>query len=75
VKKIIKLDQILDGTNKQDGLTVLTWIEAALVYLHQEFLHASVEYIQSDNAAAYHLKELILAIPLLNDVSIIDISD
>jgi hypothetical protein len=49
-------------------LTVLALIEAALVYLHQEFPFASIEYIQLDNAAAYHLKELVLAIPLLNAV-------
>jgi hypothetical protein len=69
-KSVIKLDQILDGTNKQDGLTVLTLIEAALIYLHQEFPFASIKYIQSDNASAYHLKELVLAIPLLNAVRI-----
>jgi hypothetical protein len=73
-KNVVKLDQILDGTNKQDGLTVLALIEAALVYLHQEFPSASIEYIQSDNAAAYHLKELVLAIPLLNAVSFLTFS-
>jgi hypothetical protein len=70
-KNEIKLDQILDGTNKQDGLTVLALIEAALVYLQQEFPFALIEYIQSDNAAAYHLKELVLAIPLLHAVRIV----
>jgi hypothetical protein len=58
-RKVIKLDQIFDGTNKQDGLTILALIEAALVYLKQEFPFASIKYIQSDNAAAYHLKELV----------------
>lgn len=70
-KVVVKLDQILDGSNKQDGLNVIALIEAALVYLHQEFPFASIEYVQSDNAAAYHLKELILAIPLLNAVRIV----
>lgn len=69
VKKVVKLDQILDGTNKQDGMNVLALIEAALVYIKREFPGADIEYIQSDNAGCYHLKALILSIPLLNAVS------
>lgn len=68
-KIVAKLDQILEGTNKQDGLTVLGLLEACLLYLHKEFPGLCVEYIKSDNAAAYHLKELVLAIPTLNQVS------
>ena len=71
VKKVIKLDQILDGGNKQDGLTVLALLEATLTYLKQEFPNASVEYMQADNASAYHLKDLVLGIPLLNAVSVL----
>ena len=54
MKKVIKLDQILEGTNKQDGLAVLALLEAALVYLNEEFPGANVEFLQSDNAAACH---------------------
>jgi hypothetical protein len=69
VKIVAKVDQILEGSNKQDGITGLALVEAAQMYLHHEFLHAQIEYLQSDNAAAYHLKELVLGIPLLNAVS------
>lgn len=69
MKKVVKLDQILDGTNKQDGMNVLALIEATLVYLKNEFPGADVEFLQSDNAGCYHLKELLIGIPLLNAVS------
>lgn len=69
VKVVIKLDQILEGWNKQDGMTVLALVEAALVFLKMEFPNAAIDFLQSDNAAAYHLKELVLGIPLLNAVS------
>lgn len=67
-KIVVKVDQILDGSNKQDGLTVLALLEAMQVYLSQEFPGACIEYLQSDNASAYHLKDLILGIPWLNYV-------
>lgn len=67
---VVKLDQILEGWNKQDGMTVLALVEAAQVFVHREFPGASIEFLQSDNAGAYHLKELLLGIPLLNAVSL-----
>lgn len=50
VKIVIKLDQILDGWNKQDGMMVLALVEAAQVFLHWEFCKANIEFLQSDNA-------------------------
>lgn len=70
MKIVAKVDQILEGTNKQDGMTVLALVEAAQMYLHHEFPGADIDFLQSDNAAAYHLKELVLGIPLLNAVSL-----
>jgi hypothetical protein len=69
VKRVVKLDQILDGSNKQDGSTVLGLLEAAMVFIQEEFPGANIEYLQSDNAGCYHLKDLVLGIPLLNAVS------
>lgn len=69
VRHVLKLDQILEGTNKQDGVTLLALVEAALVYILEEFGEGVVvEVLQTDNAAAYHKKELVLGIPILNAV-------
>lgn len=68
VRVVVKLDQILDGWNKQDGMTVLALVEAAQVFVHRHFPGATIDFLQSDNAAAYHLKELVLGIPKLNAV-------
>jgi hypothetical protein len=49
-------------------------VEATQVYLHQEFPGAQIDYLQSDNAAYYHLKQLVLGIPLLNAVCMLCLS-
>jgi hypothetical protein len=49
-------------------MTVLALVESTQVFLHQEFLGAQIDYLQSDNAAYYHLKQLVLGTPLLNAV-------
>jgi hypothetical protein len=65
----VPLDQILEHSNKQDGLAVLSDLEALMVKLSIELPHLKHAIIKSDNAGAYHKKELILGIPLLNAMS------
>lgn len=61
VKIVIKLDQILDGWNKQDGMMVLALVEAAQVFLHWEFHKANIEFLQSDNAGCHISLERVCA--------------
>jgi hypothetical protein len=67
--RVVKLDQILSGVNKQDAMTVLALLEAMQAYCSVEFPGADIAYIQSDNAGYYHAKEVVVGIPLLNAVS------
>jgi hypothetical protein len=69
IRHVVKLDQILEGTNRQDGNVVLALLEAALMYIKCEFPTCVEVMLQSDNAGCYHLKELILGIPIINAVS------
>jgi hypothetical protein len=62
----IALDQLLEHSNKQDGLAVLSDLEALMVKLSTELPFIKHGIIKSDNAGAYHKKELLFAIPLLN---------
>jgi hypothetical protein len=47
---VVKVDQILTGANKQDGMTVLALLEALQAYCVVEFPGAEITYLQSDNA-------------------------
>jgi hypothetical protein len=70
MRHVLKLDQILKGANKQDGVTVLALLEAAMVFLLDEFgQDVVIDCLQTFNAAAYHKKELVLGIAILNAVS------
>jgi hypothetical protein len=66
---LVPLDQILEHSNKQDGLAVLSDLEALMVKVSIELPHLKYAILKSDNAGAYHKKELLLAIPLLNAMS------
>lgn len=70
VKYVSKMDQILDGTNEQSGLTVIALVEAMMAYIGHEFEGANISFLQSDNANYYHTKELVLFIPQMNNVSL-----
>jgi hypothetical protein len=65
---VIKIDQILAGTNKQDGLTVVALLEALQAYCQVEFPGADISFLQSDNASYYQSKLVVLSIPMLNAV-------
>jgi hypothetical protein len=67
--RVLKLDQILSGVNKQDCMTVLALLEALQAYCSVEFPGADIDYIQSDNASYYQAKQVVVGIPLLNAVS------
>ncbi len=70
MRHVLKLDQILEGANKQDGVTVLALLEAAMVFVSDEFgQDVVIDCLQTDNAAAYHKKALVLGIAILNAVS------
>jgi hypothetical protein len=66
--RVLKLDQILSGVNKQDAMTVLALLEAMQAYCSVEFPGAEIAYVQSDNASYYQAKQVVVGIPLLNAV-------
>ena len=59
------LDQILEGDNKQDGLGVLSMVEAMLVHIKEELPFITDIILQSDNAGCYHVKELLFGMLVL----------
>jgi hypothetical protein len=63
------LSQILENENKQDGLAVLSVVEAMMKKVSHEIPHLKYAYLRTDNAGCYHKKELTLGIPLLNAMS------
>jgi hypothetical protein len=62
----VALDQLLEHSNKQDGLAVLSDLEALMVKVSEELPLLKHAIIKSDNAGAYHKKVLLFAIPILN---------
>ena len=59
VKQRVYLDQILNGDNKQDGLSVLSMIEAMIVHIKEDLAFIKELWLQSNNAGCYHLKDLV----------------
>ena len=62
----IFIDQILSDKNKQDGLTILSLLEAAQLLILKSFPFLSHLILLSDNAVCYHVKEFIIGIGILN---------
>jgi hypothetical protein len=62
----VSFDQILATGNKQDGLAVLSDLEALLVKVKHEIPQIRDIILCSDNAACYHKKAMLLFIPILN---------
>jgi hypothetical protein len=65
----VTLSQILENENKQDGLTVLSHVEAHMKKVSDELPFLKYAILKSDNAGCYHKKELLFGIPLLNAAS------
>ena len=59
----VTLSQILENENKQDGLTVLSHMEALMKKVSDELPFLKHAIVKSDNAGCCHKKELLLAIP------------
>ena len=62
---IIYCDQILEGSNKQDRLAVISMLKAFLTQL-KELPYIITVTVQSDNAGCYHSKKLLLLLAILN---------
>ncbi|CAJ1957692.1 unnamed protein product [Cylindrotheca closterium] len=69
VPMMFPLDQILDTGNKQDGLCVLSMLEAMMKIVTVQFHFVKRIILASDNANCYHSKELIFPICFLNQLS------
>ena len=74
----IYIDQILSDGNKQDSLSVISLLDAALAQISQELPFINSIVLQSDNAKAYNNVFMLCAIPLINakysskDISIVE---
>ena len=66
VEKKLYLDQILNGDNEQNGLSVAAMIEAMIVQIGAEVKDITEVWLQSDNAACYHVKHMLFSISLMN---------
>ena len=67
-------DQILEGSNKQDGLAVISMLEAFLTQLKEELPHIKTVILQTDNAGCYQSKELLLLLAILNGCNTIKVT-
>lgn len=65
-KNIVYVDQILENSNKQDGLTVISLIEAVLVAIIDQLSFIDELILQSDNALTYQNPQVLFGIQLLN---------
>ena len=66
VEKRLYLNQILSGDNEQNGLSVAAMIEAMIVQIGAEVKDITEVWFQSDNAACYHVKDMLFSISLMN---------
>ena len=66
VRYTVYCNQILEGSNKQDGLAVISMLEAFLTQLKEELPHIKTVTLQTDNAGCYQSKELLLLLAILN---------
>ena len=66
VEKRLYLNQILSGDNEQNGLSVAAMIEAMIVQIGAEVKDITEVWLQSDNAACYHVKHMLFSISLMN---------
>ena len=65
-KYIVYIDQILEESNRQDGLVDISLIECVVVTIHEQLTFITSLIIQSDNTNLYQNPYLILGIHLLN---------
>lgn len=70
----IYCDQIVEGTNKQDTLAVLSMLDAFLRQLHLELPFIQTITLQSDNAGCYQSNELLLLLPLISFTSPVSVT-
>lgn len=66
----VTLDQLPNNDNKKCGMGVLSFVEACMMKISHEIPHLKLLHHCSDNASNYHKKELVLAIPVLNAMSL-----
>ena len=65
-KHIVYINQILEDCNKQDGATVLSLLEAALLVINDELPFIRNIIIQSNNANMYQNPHVVFGIYMLN---------
>ena len=65
-KNIVYIDQIMENSNKQDGMTVISLIEAAIVTIIDQLSFIDEIVLQSDNALTYQNPQVLFGIQLLN---------
>ena len=66
IKKVMYIDQIVDKSNRQDSIAVISLIEAMVVAITINLPTIKEGIICSDNAGCYASKLLVAMIPMLN---------
>uniref|UniRef100_A0A7S2SF11 Uncharacterized protein n=1 Tax=Mucochytrium quahogii TaxID=96639 RepID=A0A7S2SF11_9STRA len=64
--RVMYCDQIVDGTNKQDGVAVASLVGKFLCQLKKELPTVESYILQTDNARYYHSKTLLMLLPLVS---------
>ena len=65
-KHIVYLDQILESSNKQDGIMVISLLEAAIVAITDQLPFITEIILQSDNALSYQNPQVLFGLHILN---------
>ena len=65
-KHIVYIDQILESSNKQDGIMVISLIEASIVAINDQLPFINEIILQSDNALSYQNPQVLFGLHLLN---------
>ena len=63
--EVVYCNQVLDGTSKQDGLTVLALFEAVLMQIKIDHPQINNAILLSDNAHCYHSKIMVMLLGLV----------
>ena len=66
IKYTVYLNQILSDSNKQDSLSVLSLLDAAMAQISRELPFINELILQTDNAKSYSNNLLLCGISLLN---------
>ena len=61
-KNIVYIDEILESSNKEDGMMVMSLLEAILVAINEKLSFIDEIILQSDNAMSYQKPQILFGV-------------